>query len=320
MSRLNALSAQIGGELWIKREDASAAEYGGNKVRKLELILGAAQAQGARSLITVGGLGSNQVTALATYAGKISATAIAIVHPQPWTPWTRPNLRVWRERGVDIVTVDGEEDLARGMDIATARASKPSVTIAAGCSSPLGNLGAATLGIEIALQISGEMDRPTDIVVPCGTGGTVAAVMLGLSARGVRDVRVVAVRASTTAGAEARIRQHVNAMLHQLRRISDYEAAPLPELVVIDAQAEYGVATETSLHAIALARETEGLALEPTYTGRAIAHAMDLARAGRRVLFVNTASPVPLRDDETAENKPNHDDVDIPEALRGHLK
>src|SRR5512138_3944555 len=65
------LGADLGLDLWVKRDDESAPGYGGNKVRKLELVLAEALARGARRVLTMGGLGSNQVVASAFYARRL---------------------------------------------------------------------------------------------------------------------------------------------------------------------------------------------------------------------------------------------------------
>src|SRR5262245_61649799 len=62
-------------ELWIKRDDESGVAYGGNKVRKLEFLLGEARARGARRLVTLGAIGSHHVLATAIY-GKQAGFAV----------------------------------------------------------------------------------------------------------------------------------------------------------------------------------------------------------------------------------------------------
>src|ERR1700736_3422846 len=100
VERLPRLSEQLGAEIWIKRDDASAPLYGGNKVRKLELLLGEAQAGSSRSLVTIGGLGSHQVVATAVYGRELGLDTQAIVFPQAVTAFVRHNLRLASAAGV----------------------------------------------------------------------------------------------------------------------------------------------------------------------------------------------------------------------------
>ena len=87
---LPRLSKQLVQRVWTKRDDVSAPLYGGNKVRKLELLLGEALAGNARSLVTIGGLGSHQIVATAIHGRQLGFNTQAIVFPQPVTAASAP--------------------------------------------------------------------------------------------------------------------------------------------------------------------------------------------------------------------------------------
>ena len=90
---LEALSSQLGVEMWVKREDRSGPLYGGNKVRKLEWLLGAAKASGASTVLTVGTLGSHHVLATALYSRHLDLACHALLYPQHMTPHAAETLR-----------------------------------------------------------------------------------------------------------------------------------------------------------------------------------------------------------------------------------
>ena len=88
------------GVLWVKRDDLSSPIYGGNKVRKLELLLGAARDAGRSKILTIGAVGSHQVVATAVF-GKLHGFAVeAILVPQPDSGHARANLGVALAHGL----------------------------------------------------------------------------------------------------------------------------------------------------------------------------------------------------------------------------
>src|SRR5713101_2838243 len=93
VEKLPNLGRAVGAdEIWIKRDDLLSSIYGGNKVRKLEFILADARSRGAKTLITVGGLGSNHALALAAYSRNLGFRSVLVLFNQPETNWVRKNL------------------------------------------------------------------------------------------------------------------------------------------------------------------------------------------------------------------------------------
>ncbi len=102
--RLTNLEDSLGaGPLWIKRDDLTALPYGGNKPRKLELILGEARARGARRLITFGALGSHHVLATAVYGRARGFAVTAVLVPQPVDDHVRQSLLAAHAQGARLV-------------------------------------------------------------------------------------------------------------------------------------------------------------------------------------------------------------------------
>src|SRR5205823_3868805 len=177
--------------LWVKREDLAGEPLGGNKLRALEFLLGGLR-PGDR-VTTVGAAGSTHVLATALYARRLGARSIVYRWPQEMNDAAH---RV----AARIATTADRAPLVSGIPIAYARAFAARLSgarwIAAGGSAPVGVLGQVNAGLELASQvIAGVLPPPDRIVVPLGTGGTVAGLALGLAIAGLEreiiGVRVV---------------------------------------------------------------------------------------------------------------------------------
>jgi D-cysteine desulfhydrase len=287
-----------GVELWVMREDRSAPIYGGNKVRKLEFLLGAARTAGATRLHTFGGTGAHHVLATALHGRAAGFELEATLFPQPVDDHVREVVRLDVGSGARIHPVGG----LAGVLASRLRAARDpgGVWLAGGGSSVCGSLGWVSGGLEIAAQVrAGACPPPAAVYVALGSTGTAAGLRVGLRLR--CEVELVAVRvvASAAVGRLATL-----AMAGALRRRLEpfglsKLAADRTRLRVDGSQLGrgYGHPTRASLEATRLARE-HGLLLEPIYTGKVMAALLADAASGRldgrRVLFVNTASSVSL--------------------------
>jgi D-cysteine desulfhydrase len=329
--RLERLGADTGArELWVKRDDESGEAYGGNKVRKLEHLLADARERGASRLVTVGGLGSNFMVAAAIYgrAQGFSVHAEAATHEM--TDLARDNILAALAAGatIDVVEPRARIPLRVLGDFVMSRVRQNGVRpyyFLPGGSSAVGTAGWVGAAFELAEQVRrGEMPEPEVIVVPFGSGGTLAGVVLGARLAGLR-ARVVGVRVveRTLANVPA-VTLLANATLRLLSRAG----APVPRLVIgpRDFEVEhrffggaYGRATPPSKDAVARMRTLEGIELETTYTGKALAGLLDLIRRerlfSRPLLFWNTASSADLR--PLLSQAPRREDV--PPEIRRFL-
>jgi D-cysteine desulfhydrase len=289
------------GRAWVKREDASAPELGGNKVRKLEYLLGAAQASGSRTLVAVGGIGSNHCLATAYYAPEAGLETHLHLFPHHATGSTRRTLRAICALGPVIRTAP-TANLAGAWAAATAvqlraRGRRPFVVLPGG-SSPTGVLGAVRAGLELATQIdAGELEAPDAVYCAYGSGGTAAGLALGLQLGG-HAPEVVAVRVypmPTTS--QAWLRFLARRARTILQRAAD---GPLPRfdaqrLVASDGYLGAGYTEPTPEGSAAReAAATLGITLEMTYTAKAFAAFLDAAGGARRqgrLLFHLTYDP-----------------------------
>lgn len=323
VARASALSAAIGAEIWIKRDDLTAARYGGNKVRKLEPLLGFAQAQGMRTIVTMGALGSHHVLATALYGRDLGVHVMAALLPQPVTDHVRDNLKAILALGVEVVPVSGIAGLVaattRLIARATRRDGRRPFVVGPGGSSALGSIGYVDAALELAGQIERGEAPPFDhVFVAFGSGGTAGGALAGMRVAGLRaELHAVVVADGARIGASG-IRWLGRGALKRLRRIEPAVPAPALEGLTVDASAlgpGYGEETPDAREAIELAARLEGLTLEPTYTGKTLASLLRAARGplrGERLLYWHTLSGTPAH--ELALPEPQ-----IPESLRATL-
>ncbi|MBX3182318.1 MAG: pyridoxal-phosphate dependent enzyme [Polyangiaceae bacterium] len=274
-----------GRELWLKDDGLTSPLYGGNKVRKLELILADATERGARQVVTFGAAGSHHVYATARYALTLGLSVRAVLFPQPSSPAVEEMLRATLASGADCTP---SYELPRGIK---SMLDRRSYLIPPGGSSPLGARGYVEAGLELGRQVrAGELPEPDEVVVAVGSGGTAAGLAVGLEQAGLRS-RVVAAPVMQP----HRIAQVLVRLLARLTRGGWRGHRP----VVMDAAHTgkgYGWPSASAQEAVELGRKN-GLLLDPTYTEKAFATAVGrLAPAHeqrhlkQRVLYWHTLS------------------------------
>ncbi len=311
----HATSLVSDGSLWIKRDDdftrsrssAAAPElvrlFGGGKVRKLELYLGEAQAQGKRTLITSGGTGSNQALAVALL-GKALGFAVRVhLTPQPASTLTKQNLAADAAASAEMRLFDTVgEGHAAALSEAGQRGSGVYV-IPPGGTTPLGTIGFVNAGLELAADVrAGRMAAPKSVYIALGLGGSAAGLAIGCALGGLRT-EVVAVRASSPGSVTAATLRAIHGETMAFLRARDPSMPPVSieaAKVRIDGRfvgAGYGAPSAAGADAIARARDREGWELDPVYTGKALAALLDDARtpnSGSARLFWNTMSSRPV--------------------------
>ena len=299
------LAAASGARLWVKRDDLSAPEYGGNKVRKLELLLADALRRDAGHVLTFGTAGSNHVLATAMHGRRVGLSTIGILTHQSNAATVGRNLLGCLSARADLhvyasaaAARDGAKTVARETRQATGR---PVVVIPGGGSSALGAVGFVEAAFELAAQVAaGLLPAPDRLYVALGTMGTAAGLALGLAAAGlateVVPVRVVHPSIGNRAGFETLWRDTTGL----LRRLCPAfpNLAPPPDRIRHDQFGEkYGVYTRAGQDAVRRAAGL-GLGLEGTYTGKTFAALLGDLDAGRldglNVLFWDTYSSADL--------------------------
>lgn len=302
-----ALSKWAGAEIWIKRDDLTAARYGGNKVRKLEYLLGDAFAREADSLVVVGAAGSHHALASAIFGAHQGLEVHAVLMPQQYTTHVEEQLRGMLAAGAHVHSVPSPALLLPAMTALAARLrlrGRRPYTVAPGGSNLAGVIGHVEAGLELARQIeAGVVPEPDAIYVALGSGGTAAGLAIGLAASGI-TARIVAVRVvPRTLANRRRISSLITRAVDHLRELDDrfpivtHAARELIDVDHGELGDGYGRATSTGRNATRLARELASLELDATYTAKAFAAVLRDARGsleGRRILYVHTLSSADL--------------------------
>jgi D-cysteine desulfhydrase len=286
---------------WIKRDDRTGVLYGGNKPRKLELLLGAARARGRRWVLTFGGIGTHHGIATAVAAGAAGLATSLVLVPQPVTPHVQHTLLMLHALGADLHLASGTPGAVRQGLVLLAGGwlrRDPPALIPTGGTSRLGALGYLNAGLELSEQVAaGMLPEPAAIFVALGSGGTVAGLLAGLRLGGLSS-RVVAVLATD-------ILPPSHGSLLRLARACLAHWAPDARItlsaddLVIEPGfigAGYGAPTPEADAAGRMLVEAEGIPLETTYTAKCLAalmrHAATEAFRGRPLLFWNTFSSI----------------------------
>ncbi len=290
---MDRLSAVLGGpRLWIKRDDQTGLGMGGNKTRKLEFLLGAALDAGADALITAGAAQSNhcrQTTAAAASVGLECHLVLGGQEPERFTG----NLLLDKLFGAHIHWAGAERkgESIHALAKTLRGAGKTPAVIPYGGSNAVGALGYVAAMEELASQLHAAQCAPQAIVFASSSGGTHAGMLVGASTHGI-DANIIGVHIDK-ADADA-LGTHIDALCAELAAYTGPAAGP--HRVVLDERmlkAAYGELTEAEHEAIALLARTEGILLDPVYTGRAMAGLISMVRGGefeanQDVLFWHT--------------------------------
>jgi D-cysteine desulfhydrase family pyridoxal phosphate-dependent enzyme len=279
--------------LYVKRDDLTGLGLGGNKVRKLEYLLGEAIARGADTVVTTAGGQSNFLRLTAVAARRLGLRPILVVRgARPAS--LQGNLLLMHLAGADLRFVDTADAydpstvaLMREIGEQVEAAGHHPYLIHLGTfSGGLAAVGYVTGGLELVDQCRAAGISRARIVVAVGSGGTYAGLLLGLHVAGVGFHTVGASVMSPVPFLRARVREKVQAAAEILGVRTTLRDE---EIDITDALIGEGYATPPgeSLDAVYLAARTEGLILDPIYTGRALAALRRAARAGA------------IRDDET---------------------
>jgi 1-aminocyclopropane-1-carboxylate deaminase/D-cysteine desulfhydrase-like pyridoxal-dependent ACC family enzyme len=283
--------------LVIKRDDAIAFAFGGNKVRKLRFVAARAKASGADTLITTGSAQSNHARVTAAVAAKLGMKCILVVNGVRAVHPTG-NTLLDQLLGAEIRYVVGREDRAVEMDRAAADVRAGGgvpFVIPLGASTPLG----AAAFVAAVDELAGQMDPPDIIIHSSSSGGTQAGLVAGCTLAGW-PTQVIGISADEPTGSlQATVRTLLTG-LEQLLACGNgrFDSAS----VVVDDRfvgEGYGKPTAASREAIELVARTEAIFLDPTYTSKAMAGLVARARLGefsqrQTVLFWHTGGQVGL--------------------------
>lgn len=284
--RLEGISRLLGTQVYIKRDDMTGIGLGGNKVRKLEYLLAQAKAQGAQVVFTTGGAQSNHAMLTAAACRKLGMEPILILKKRG-VMGNKGNLLLENLMGVDVRFMDtgSYEDIYAEMDRVGGQLGKPYYKIPCGGSNALGTLGYVDCVRELKAQ-GMEFDH---IICAEGSGGTMAGLALGAKLHMPR-ARVTGMMVDTDPFDEITVRlmREAAALLEVDMPISreDFDLRDM-------CGPGYAIASEEGNAAVAMMAQSEGIFLDPVYTGKAFAGLVAMAKEGAfapedRVLFVHS--------------------------------
>jgi D-cysteine desulfhydrase len=295
------LGAALGIDLLYKRDDLTGLELSGNKARKLEFLLAEAEAGGADTLVTCGGVQSNHCRATAFAAAKRGLSAVLLLRvPDPARPPpAEANLFLDRLAGAELRFVSHEQYRRRTEVMAeVARelgaAGRRPYVIPEGGSSALGSLGYAVAVAELRAQLpEAWRSGPVTLAYAAGSGGTGAGLELGVRLAGWTGAKPLGFAVCNDA---PYFRLTIAVLCAEARRRwPELPEVPASEVAIDDGFVGpgYGLATVEGLDLVRRAAREDGILLDPVYTGKAMLGVAVRAREPRglpapRVVFFHT--------------------------------
>lgn len=278
--KLEAISARYGRNIWIKRDDLCGVALGGNKVRKLEFLLAQAQADGCDTVFTTGGAQSNHAMLTAACAARLGMDCKLFLKDRGVTG-RRGNLVLDEIYGapVRLVDTDDYQDIYREMEAEAAGLEARGhrcCRIPLGGSTPLGTLGYAAAARECAVQAMAAGIRVGHLVSATGSGGTTAGLLLGAG------LFLPGARVTGMAVDPQPFRETVLDLAAGAAALLEASFQPgEKDLQILEcAGPGYAVPDPAATPAILELARTEGILLDPVYTGKAWAGLLAQVKAG----------------------------------------
>ncbi|MDP1878387.1 MAG: 1-aminocyclopropane-1-carboxylate deaminase [Actinomycetota bacterium] len=288
---LPRLTEHLGGaQVWAKREDVnSGLAFGGNKTRKLEYLVPDALAQGADTLVSIGGVQSNHTRQVAAVAAKLGLKAVLV--QEAWVDWPDSvndrvgNILLSRIMGAEVrldpagFDIGFRDSWEQALADVKERGGTPYAIPAGASDHRLGGLGFANWAYEVAQQ-EREMGIFFDTIVVCSVTGSTQAGMIAGFAGQDRPRRVLGIDASArleaTTAQVARIARNTAELIGLGRDLRD------DEITVLEGWAGdyYGIPVQSTLDAIRLSGSLEGMIIDPVYEGKSMAALVDLVASG----------------------------------------
>ena len=311
IQKIDRLGKLLGVEnLFIKRDDISGKIYGGNKIRKLEFLLGDAMKAGAREVLTFGAAGSNHALATAIYAKQLGIKSISMLGPQPNARYVRRNLLLSYHYGAELHQYYNIKPVKLLSALTVkyqlirhylSRGQVPKV-IPVGGSSPLGTIGFVNAALELNDQISRkEMPEPDYIYVASGSMGTAAGLLIGLKVLASKSKVIIV----DVGGARFVNTTRMLKLIKQTKALLAFLDQSFPRLEFTErdldirhsfAGKRYALFTRDGIAAVNLMKQYERITLEGTYTGKTLAALIDDSQKtdlkNKIVLFWNTYNSI----------------------------
>ena len=289
----------VGPEVWIKRDDMLGLFPGGNKTRKLEFLAADALAQGADTLVTCGAPQSNHCRITLAAAVKEGLKCRFVIEervPNSFSETASGNHFLFRLLGVEAITVvPGGSNMAAAMQQVAdevAALGRKAYIIPGGGSNAIGGLGYADCARELQQQCTERGLQFDAVVVGSGSSGTHGGLAAGFVALGMKTPIVGIGVSRDPADQEPLVRREAQAVLDLLGT-----GLTLPEDAIRSVggywQPKYSVPNAAMVEAVQMLARSEGILLDPIYTGKIMAGLIGGARQGdfnpgQKILFLHT--------------------------------
>ncbi len=298
---LPALSGELGGNvnIYVKRDDLLPGAAGGNKTRKLEFCIADALEQGADTIITCGAIQSNHARLTASWSAKEGLDCLLILEERvkgTYSPEASGNNFLYELLGVkSIGVVPGGSDMMAEMEKKAtelkSEGRKPYI-IPGGASNAIGALGYAVCGEETMTQLNDMRLLIDHIIVPSGSAGTHAGMVVGM--KGVNGgIPISGVNVARPKDVQEEIVFKLAGETAEKLGVGNCVARE--DIVCFDGYVGpgYSLPTDSMVEAVTLFSRNEAILLDPVYSGKAAAGLVDLVRKGHfpkgsNVLFLHT--------------------------------
>ena len=296
LDHLEHLSQELDFDLYIKRDDLTDLALGGDKPRKLEYEIAKVRGQGIDILVTCGSAQSNHARLTTAAARKLGMKCAVVLSRDKWQAMQGNLLTVYL-MGAQVTMVDVEDhwDLERhALELCESLKSqgfRPHYIPVSG-TTPHSCLGYVRGALEMIEQLSSRNVQPDAIYTPFGTGGIFCAVLLTCREKGL-NCPIIGISVNR---AEQECRDYLDRWWSSVSELLGCDPERPRGLYEIHDQfigAEYGEPTEACFDAMMTMASTEGIILDPVYSGKVFSGLLDHANAGRwsdgqRIVFLHS--------------------------------
>jgi D-cysteine desulfhydrase family pyridoxal phosphate-dependent enzyme len=283
LHRLKNLGNSLGlDELWIKRDDQTGLCFGGNKVRKLEFVLGDARRNKADTIVTVGGIQSNHCRQTAAACAAAGLRCILLLGGEEPTHYTG-NLLLDRMLGAELKFYPDDSLMTLNSRLNEVIETLKDFglnpyAVPAGAEMPVGTIPYAIAMEELLSQTKKEEFMPKKIIIPTGTGGTLAGIILGAHILDL-DIDIIGISVlSDTETTTSRVQNLISRIIDEYPEVSSFK----PKIKVDDSfiGEGYGILSDGVKTTLDMFAKMDGIILDPVYTGKAGLGLMRMALNG----------------------------------------
>lgn len=321
----------LGDNAWIKQDDLSHPNYGGNKIRKLDFVLADIKRKKKNHVITFGATGTNAGVATAMMCYRNQLTCTVYLFEQPLTQTVKDNIALMQTYGAELIFCGSLLKTVLSFYGSRYRLHRNSYFLWAGCSNPVATFAYINAAFELKQQIeAGLLPEPEHIFVPVGSCSTLAGLTLGAKLCGLKS-NVIGIRVAPAylgpfpACTEGEVNKVIKQAAQQMKKwgINETDNAALANIPHCHFSDQfygegYGIASDASLNAIDTFK-AQGITLENTYSGKAAAAFLQQLKGNTKPqLFwqtFNSADALSVARQETSKNEAST----LSPALRGYL-